>query len=57
MEECLTSIDRLADNLVLLSYAFTEFRPEVEGAVLCIGENIKREVKEALDLLYVNKSV
>ena len=49
MEEHLINIDRLADNLVLLSAAFFEFRPEAEGAILSIGENIKREVSEAME--------
>jgi hypothetical protein len=55
VEEHLINIDRLADNLVLLSAAFFEFRPEAEGAILSIGENIKREVSEAMEHLYADR--
>ena len=43
MEEHLINIDRLADNLILLSAAFSEFRPNAEGTVLCIGVTLKRK--------------
>ena len=56
MEEHLIKIDHLADNLVVLSRGLSDVYPEAEGAVLAIGENIKREVQEAMDHLYDDKS-
>ena len=52
MEEHLNKIGRLADNLILLSRGVTDLYPEAEGAILSIGENLKREVDEAMELLY-----
>ncbi len=55
MEERLTRISRYADNLIVLSRGLADVYPDAEGAVLSVGEAIKKEAEEAIDAYYEEK--
>lgn len=55
IEDHLTKIKCYADNLAVLSRGVADLYPEAEGAILIIGESIKREVDETMDLIFPQK--